>query len=332
MDIRDTRSLKAFAAGRLKNAREEKKIVLIYSGLVIGLAVLVTVIRLVLDLQMDQAGGLSKVGTRTILSALQTMAPLLQSLAVMCLELGYLAAMLRVARGQYVSPRTLKLGFDRFSLLLRCSILQGLIYAGLAIGSVYLSSMIFVISPWGQPFMELMTPMLADVSMLNPQLVLDDAVYFQVLATMIPMLLILLVVFCIFALPLIYQFRMASYIIIDKPAISAWGALRESRQMMRGNCLKLLKLDFSFWWYYLALFGISLLGDGDQWLPLIGVTLPISETAAFVLFYAAYLALTFAAYYFLRNRVEVGYALAYDAIKPEEPKDNSVVLGNIFQM
>ena len=32
------------------------------------------------------------------------------------------------------------------------------------------------------------------------------------------------------------------------------------------------------------------------------------------------------------DRVEVTYALAYDAVKPEEPKDNGVVLGNIFQM
>lgn len=332
MDIRDTRSLKAFAAGRLENAREEKKIVMIYSGLVIGLAVLVTLISYALELRMEQAGGLSNLGTRSVLSALQTMAPLLQSLAVMCLELGYLAAMLRIARGQYASPRTLKLGFDRFWTLLRCSILQGLLYAAIALGSVYLASMIFVMSPWGRPFMELMMPMMADVSVLNPQLVLDEAMYFDVLSTMVPMLVIMAIVFCVFALPMIYQFRMASYIIIDKPAVGAFAALSLSRRMMRGNCLKLLKLDFSLWWYYLALVGIALIGDADQLLPLLGVELPIPGNVAFVLSYGIYLALTFGAYCFLRNRVEVSYALAYDAIKPEEKKDNGVVLGNIFQM
>lgn len=332
MDIHDTRSLKAFAGERLKNVRDEKRIVLIYSGLVIALAALVTAIGYVLDLRMEQSGGLGNVGTRAVLSALQTMAPLLQSLAVMCLELGYLAAMLRVARGQFVSPKTLKLGFDRFWTLLRCNILQGLIFSGIALGSVYLASMIFVMSPWAQPFMDLIGPMLADTSLLSPQLVLDDAVYFQLLSTMVPMLVIMGIVFCIFALPLIYQFRMVSYVIIDKPAIGAIAALSLSRRMMRGNCRKLLKLDLGFWWYYLALAGIAILSDGNLLLPLLGIELPLGATASSLLFYALYLALTFAAYYFLRNRVEVSYALAYDAIKPQEPRQEGVVLGNIFQM
>ena len=40
----------------------------------------------------------------------------------------------------------------------------------------------------------------------------------------------------------------------------------------------------------------------------------------------------FSIFYFLRNRVEVTYALAYDSLRPKEPEDKSVVLGNIFQM
>ena len=40
----------------------------------------------------------------------------------------------------------------------------------------------------------------------------------------------------------------------------------------------------------------------------------------------------FAAYYFLRNRMEVTYALFYDGVKPEEKQETGVVLGNIFQM
>ncbi len=332
MDIRDTRSLKAFAAQRTEHAPQEKQIVMIYSALTIGLAALATLVIFLLDLRIDQTGGLSQLGTRTILSALQATLSLLHPLAMLCLEVGYLAAMLRVARGQYASPRTLKLGFDRFWTLLRCLLIQMLLFGGIAIGSVYLASLIFVMSPWGQPFMELVTPLMAEVSVLNPQLVLDDALYFQMVKAMLPMFAITAIVFAIWGLPLMYQFRMANYIIIDKPGMGAWQALSMSRKMMRGNCRKLFRLDLSFWWYYLAIAGVALVSEGHRLLPLLGAALPLGETAAFFLFYALYLALTFAAYYFLRNKVEVTYALAYDAIKPEEPKTDGVVLGNIFQM
>ena len=42
MDIRNTRAMKSFAAERLSGAPQEKKIVLIYSGITLGLALLST--------------------------------------------------------------------------------------------------------------------------------------------------------------------------------------------------------------------------------------------------------------------------------------------------
>lgn len=332
MDIRNIRAMKAFAAERVSGAPQEKKIVLIYSSLYIGLALLITLVQYVLDLQIGQMGGLSQLGRRTILSTVQSMLPLVQSLVVMCLELGYLAAMLRVARGQYASPNTLRLGFDRFWTLLRCSIIQGLVYAGLMISAVYFASMVFVISPWGQPFLERMASVTAGTSLLNPQVALDDAAVMQLIPTMLPMFLMVMIAACLLVLPVSFRFRMANYVIIDKPGMGAMAALRESRKMMRGNCLKLLKLDLSYWWYFIVLLLISCIGNLDLWLPLFGVELPMSEDFAYFFFYALYLVLLLGAYCLLRNRLEVTYALVYDALKPEEPKDTGVVLGNIFNM
>ena len=65
---------------------------------------------------------------------------------------------------------------------------------------------------------------------------------------------------------------------------------------------------------------------------LLGVELPMDPTVAFFFFFIVSLALQLAVYYFLRNRMEVTYALVYDFLKPEEPQANGVVLGNIFQM
>ena len=332
MDIRNTRHLKSFAADRTANAPQEKKILLIYCGLTMGLSLLSLVVRYVLGLQIDQLGGLSNLSRRSMLSAVQSMLPLVISLVVMCIELGYMAAMLRIARGQYASPNTLRLGFDRFWTLLRCSVFQGLIYGALSLGAVYLAAMVFVMSPWGTTFMEQVSPLMANVSLLNPQMVIDDGTATALIPSMIPMFVMVAIAVCLLVIPTAFRFRMANYVIIDKPGKGALFALRESKKMMRGNCRKLLKLDLSYWWYFLLLLAISSVGNIDLYLASFGVTLPMSADVAYFLFYIAYLALQLAAYYFLRNRIEVTYALAYDSIKPEEPKDNGVVLGNIFNM
>lgn len=332
MDIRNTRAMKTFAAERLQGNPQEKKIVLIYGGLVIGLALLTTAVSYVLGIQIDQMGGLGNLGTRTIFSTIQSMLPLVQSLVVLCLDLGYLAAMLRIARGQYSSPNTLRLGFDRFWTLMRSTLIRGLIFGSLAIGSVYLAAMIFVLTPWSRPFMDAMLPMMTQTSLLSPEVAMDEAAAMELIPSMVPMFLLTAVIAGVLMIPASLWFRMVNYVIIDKPGMGAIAALRESRKMMRGNCLKLLKLDFSYFWYYAVLSAISIIGNADLWLPMFGVTLPISADAAYFGFYAVYLVLQLAVYFLLRNRIEVTYALAYDAVKPEEPKDNSVALGNIFQM
>lgn len=332
MDIRNIREFKQTAARRTAEAPQQKRILLIYCGITMGLSVLTLVVRYVLGLQIDRFGGLSNLGTRAMLSTFQSALPLIQSLVTMCMELGYLAAMLRVARGQYASPNTLRLGFDRFWALLRCMLVQGLIYGGMAVAAVYAGSMIFVMSPWSGPFMEQIAPMLAEVSLLEPQMVIEESDVMALLPSMVPMFIIAGLLALILVGPTAYRFRMARYVIIDKPGRGALFALSESRKMMRGNSLKLLKLDLSWWWYYLALAAISGLGSLDLYLAEFGVALPMSADAAYFLFYFLSLGLQLVVFYFLRNRIEVSYALAYDVVKPEEPKNGGVVLGNIFTM
>ena len=101
---------------------------------------------------------------------------------------------------------------------------------------------------------------------------------------------------------------------------------------MRGNRLRLAKLDFSFWWFYLASLGTMALGYSDLWLPMLGVELPFSAELVSYVFLALYWIATFAVYVLLRNRVEVTCGLAYDAFLPKEESSGGVVLGNIFQM
>jgi len=332
MDIRNTRQLKTAAAERVANAPQEKRIVLIYGLILTALALLSTGLRFFLGLQIEDLGGLSNMASRSALSTLQSMLPLIQSMVTMCLTLGYTAAMLRIARGQYSSPNTLRLGFDRLWVLLRCAVIQGFIYAGLGIAAIYVASMLFVLSPFSAAFAEQAAPLLSQSTLLSPEMAIDEAAVAALIPSMIPMFLMAAMVACLLVVPVSFRFRMVNYILIDKPGIGAMAALRESRKMMRGNCLKLLKLDLSYWWYFLILLAASLIGNTDLYLPLVGIELPMNPDIAYFFFFILYLALQLAAYYFLRNRLEVTYALVYDSLKPEEPQTNGVVLGNIFQM
>ena len=289
-----------------------------------------TILGLVLEAMMSGATGLGGMGRRTILSSVQSMLPWVVGLITMCVELGYQAAMLRVARGQYASPQTLRLGFDRFWVLLRCILLEGVILFAIAFGGIYIATMLFMLTPFSGRVMEVLSPVLENVTLLSPEMVLDEALYDQLMQAMIPAFVMCAIVVAAAAIPVLYRLRMARFVIIDKPGIGALAALRESRKMMKGNCLRLVKLDISLWPYYIGCVFASLLCYGDVLLPMMGVRFPWSDTVSYYLFFALYLAVQFAVYYFLKNQAEVAYSIAYDSIRPKEPKTEGVALGSIF--
>ena len=330
MDICNTSEIKAAALRRLTDAGQAKRIAAIYAGVTLGLSALVTILGLVLEAMMSGTTGLGGMGRRTILSSVQSMLPWVVGLITMCVELGYQAAMLRVARGQYASPQTLRLGFDRFWVLLRCILLEGVILFAIAFGGIYIATMLFMLTPFSGRVMEVLSPVLENVTLLSPEMVLDEALYDQLMQAMIPAFVMCAIVVAAAAIPVLYRLRMARFVIIDKPGIGALAALRESRKMMRGNCLRLVKLDMSLWQYYIGCVFASLLCYGDVLLPMMGVRFPWSDTVSYYLFFALYLAVQFAVYYFLRNQAEVAYSIAYDSIRPKEPKTEGVALGSIF--
>lgn len=330
MDIQNTSEIKAAALRRLTDAPQARHVAAIYAGVTLGLSVLVTILGLVLDGMMSGAGGLSGMGRRTILSSIESVLPIVSTLITLCVELGYQAAMLRVARGQYVSPQTLRLGFDRFWVLLRCVLLEGLILLAISFGGIYLATMLFMFTPFSHRAVELMMPVLENVTLLSPEMVLDEGLYEQLMQAMIPAFVLCAIVVGAAAIPVLLRLRMSRFVIIDKPGMGAMAAMQESRKMMKGNCLKLLKLDVGLWPYYLGCVAASLLCYGDVLLSLMGVNLPVSATVSYYGFFALYLAAQFAVYYLLRNPAETAYAIAYDAIRPKEPKTEGVALGNIF--
>jgi len=239
--------------------------------------------------------------------------------------------MLRVARGQFASPNTLRLGFDRFWALLRMTLVRALILMAIGTAAAYAGAMLYMLTPLSKPVMDLLLPLMEDASILSTGLVIDDALYEQLTSVMWPAVLICMAAFFAAVIPMAYQYRMAEYVLIDKPALGAIAVLRESRMMMRRNRFSLFLLDIKQFPYYLAILAATVIGYGDTIAAILGIPLPIPAEIAYLLFTAAYLGLLLLIYTQMRNRVETVYALAYDAIRPPE-NQTGAVLGNIFQM
>lgn len=324
MDIRDTKKWPALAGQRLAQAPQAGRICRIYTGIVLGLSLAVALILWGLDLAMAQTSGLGDMGKRSLLATVQTILPMGQSLFLLCLDLGFLAAMLRVSRGQYVSPQTLRLGFDRFWVLLRALALQVLLYLLVGIPLAYLTLAVYILTPLGQSVVEALMPMMTAAS-------LTDELYAQAAQALEPCLMVCMAVTALVICILSYRYRMVNYILIDKPGTGAWAALRQSRIMMKGRCRKLFRLDLRLWWYYAAVALATLAGELDRILPRLGISLPWSGDVCYYISYFLSLALMGLTYLFLRGKAEVTLAFAYDAGRPKEA-DSGVVLGNIFQM
>ena len=326
MTIRNISGLKQDAREALRSCPSQQRIVLIHTAVLVGLSLLLTAADFVLSEMISGTGGLGNMGTRTILSTLQSMLPILQMLVLLGWNAGYTMAVMKIIRREPADHTTLYGGFSLFWALLRSMLLEGMIYFALVMLSFHLSTMIYMFTPWAMDLAAVMEPVLPSMlSSTTP--VLDEALLVPALKAMAPLLLIFGGLYFLLALPVSYRLRMSLFCLVDAPRAGAMNALRTSRRIMRRNCFALFRLDLSYWWYH----GLLALASLVQMIPMLDLPLPISWDALYYLCYGAYLAIVFVLYLLARNRVETTYAAAYETLR-EKPVEHAVVLGNIFDM
>ena len=326
MNIRQPKTVQSAARELLSRAGQKRQILLVYCGILLAANLLTTGLDLGLSAMMSRSGGLGNLGTRSLLSTFQTLLPLANTLVLLVLDLGLLAAMLRISRGQFTSPQTLRTGLARFFPMLRLILLQIPIYLALGVLATYAAMMLFFVTPLSNAAMELLTPIVtagASSQQVMDMLLTDEAFLAGFLQAIIPMYIIVLVLLLGLMIPVSYRLGMAKLVILDDPRAGAFRAVSESLKMTRRNCMAFFKLDLSFWWYYLLTLVVSVLSMAESFLPL-------SEAMGWLLYGAALLLQTLI-YYFLRPRLEVSRCLIYNAIRPK-PQSSGVAIGNIFQM
>ena len=295
--------LKSQSATRLQGI-SASRLVLIHTGVLLLLSILGSAINLYLDSQISGTGGLSGLGTRSVLQSLQTFLQYGTTLFTPFWQAGFTIAMLHIADGKPASEKDLLGGFRRWTAVLSLQLFTMMLLFGVAIACGYLAATIFALTPFSEPLALAIEPMLAsgtlDMSAISTDVLLD---------AYIP----LLVIYLLILLPLVLYFtlslRLSNYLILDQ-RMGGFMAIHFSMAAMRGKRLKVLKLDLSFWWYYLAEVLLTIVCYLDIILPFLGITLPFNETVAFFAALVLYAALELAFHLWKKPYHDTAYALA----------------------
>ncbi len=304
-----------------KSARESiassnsnpRRLVIIYTGFAILVGFILTVANYSLDQMMRDTGGLDGMDMRSSLTTAQITLQLAQPLLLPFWNMGYTYITLKLARRQEAATRDLAEGFRQFGPVLRYTLLQNVIYGAIMVLCVNLANTVFLLTPWAAGY---------------KKAVADGASQAQLDILMsnfsVPMAIITLVFIALLLIPVMYRLRMASYRLMDHPEEGAFAALQASRFMTKNRCMKLLKVDLSFWWFYVLDFLVVGISNGGLILSLLNIKLPFSSSFIYFGCFVLYLLTRLALYAWKQNEVSVTYAHAYEELNaciiPKAPK------------
>lgn len=308
-------ALRTAATGSLERTEKPGRVILIHTGVVLLISLLLTAADFLLNRQISTTGGLSGMGMRSVLTTVQSLLRLTQAVILPFWQIGYTYYTLKVAQGQTAGLSDLTEGFRRVGPVLRLKMLVGGMTVLLIFACAYASSMIFMLTPWAIPMMQQMEELMATT--MDEQALLDAIVALTKDAT-VPVMIIFSLCFLAGSFFLFFRYRFAELWLMDHPQGGALAALRESRQLMRGNWKAMLRVDLSFWWFYLLEVLVTVLCYGDVVLGAMGVEMTTDAFGSYILFFVLYLCAQLALYWWKRNEVAVTYAHAYMQLCPKE--------------
>lgn len=318
---------KSAARECLAKANKPGRVILIHTGATLLFSLLLTGADYFLDQQIGLTGGLSGMGTRSILATIQSVLRLLQIVVLPFWQIGYTYYTLQVARGQAGGPSDLLEGFRRFGPVLRLKLLIAGMATILFFASTYASSILFTLTPWAAPMMQKMESLMAGG--------LDETALMEAMASMtadaiVPITILAGLCFLAGGIFLFFRFRLAELWLMDHPQGGALAALRNSRMAMQGNFKAMFRIDLSFWWFYALDLLVTVLCYGDLILDAVGLEMTTDAFGHYLLFFSLYAWAQMALYWWKRNEVSVTYARAYTELCPApmetEDKEKDPVL------
>ncbi len=302
-----------------------RKLALLHTGIAAAASFATALLSYLLSSGIGDTGGLSGIGLRSGLETVQTLLTALISVLEPFWMLGFIAAALLLARRKNPTPKTLLRGFAYWGPALRMLLLEGLLYFAAVFVSFQIGSFLYMMTPLSAQFNELLAQLNAsdalDADALNQLMAaMDSAALLRLFWSMAPFMLLPMLVAIVV---LSYRLRLAQFLLMDMPQNGALFAIVTSFKLTRHNCLRLVKLDLRFWWFYALEVVVQVLCYGDLLLPLLGVELSMNAVLASFLFYALALIAQVGLYVWKKPRIFASYALFYDQLLPRQETENA---------
>ena len=295
------RKLRADGAAALRAAsRPAWQLLCLYTGVSVGVNLLANLIGLLLSVRLDNMTGLSAVGARSTLMAVQTVLSMALAALSPMWDGGYAASSLRLSRGENPGLRGMLQGFTQWRKIL----VYFLIFVLQAVGIGYMVLMLV-------SFLYVSTPLSAGLTLDVLYAVESSGFTAQTLAPLLPMLLMGMAAILAVVLFLFYRYRLFYFLLNDHSDQRSGFLMGLSAGITKGFRVSMLRLDLSYWWYYTLVFLASLIPNADLFLGLAGVTTTPWLTAG--LYIAGSLVMA-AAYLLGRNRVQFAWTAAYGEI------------------
>lgn len=309
MDLSDHRGLKAAARSAQAAAKyDPRKLMRIHAGVTAAAGLLVSLVGYLLQVGIDDTGGLGGVGIRSMLETAQEVLRLLFGLLLPIWQIGFVYAATQVIRGRRTEPDSLYEGFRHIWPVLKTQIWVALFTGGLVFACYYAAYTIY-----------LMTPMARDLMMAL--MGNDVEVMMAAMEKALPLISILMLPpLLVFGTWFSYRMRLVDYVLMDEPGAGGLLAIRRSWKLTKGKFGNLLKLDLSYWWYYLLMMLTVLVAYADMILPLLGISLPWPENESFYGFMALSYVLQMLLLWWRGSQVQLTYAAFYQATLPKEPE------------
>lgn len=317
MAVLNSKDLKQQAARRLEQtSAHPRKLVLIYTGLIVLLNLAINGLNFVLTEQIAGTGGLSGLGARSVLETLQTLLSYFSLFFTPFWEAGFLFAMISIVRGQDAQVPSLLQGFKRFGRIISYLFWQMTILFMLCFVLVYVVSFLFMMTPYGTAFVEVVEPLMTQSDFLladgsvNMELLMTESV----IHAMIPMFVMFFAVLIPVYVWVSYHLRLTNFLLMEGTNRGALSSMIVSVKMMKGHKWQMLKLDLSFWWYHGLESLLVLVLYLDAFLPLLGVELPMDPTVAYFLTLSLYSLLELGLHLWKKAYVDATYVTAYETI------------------
>ncbi len=315
MTLSDRAELKRKARSALDGAGySHRKFVLLHTGGILVVNLVVSLLIAAIGNQVNESVGLGGMQTRAFWSTLENLLLAIIPLVILFWDASYYHISMGFARGNQMLPKDLLAGFRRPISVLGCSLLPGLHYLARGILCTLLASVLFSMSPFAQPLMDLVQQL--PTQLVNGELmyVLDEATQELIAQQAAPMMIMCFVLFIPIAAPVFYRYRLSMYLLLDDKERDALSALRGSRWRMQGRKVELFRLDLSFWWYYLLQLAVTAVCYIDFWLPMLGIQLPVNGPVLAIAAYLVYAVCQLTLDFLAKNQVQTTYAIAYDTI------------------